>query len=662
MADDIVRDIRKSRKAFSNDSSDELTLDQARAKYRKEILEKEREIARKNVQEQVKLENSLRAKGLKESSAEYQKAMKKAQEALDKERQAADIKRITEAYEYQRKLDEELAQARHNLNIEIMKSEEASRQEKMKAWGENFAADFSTNTKGLFSKAAQNFVDGLTGGLNEFMTSYAQYQAKINARIQGAGKNFSSMENLMTTAVGVQPYIKNQSMVENLAVLVDKGIAYNVELRSFIQTVKDNIATTFDATNGTLMRLIRIQQSDSTAARLGLEANLTRYFNAMYQSTEYLSDSFDAVSDALIEASSTMSNDRAIQFEYQVQKWLGSLYSVGVSSQAVSGIAQALGQLGSGNVSALSGSNFQNLLVMAAARAGLSYGELLTGGLDADTTNALLQSIVEYLKEIAGDTNHVVKSELGRVFGMSVSDLQSALNLSTETISSISGRGMNYGSSIAELLLQMTMLPGRMSIATMMDNMWSNLEWGLASNIASSPALYSIWKVTDMIQKYTGGINVPSVFAMGNGFNLNTTIENLVKLGVVGVSSLGMIGDLISGLSSTAVPSTMLLKMGLAQGVGNIVSTGGRGLATAVGGLTSSSTVVAGNSSGEDVYTSAKQGAKDAAEAEAADAQEEETNLERLTRETNSDVHEIYLLLSSAIDAFGVKTHNGLGA
>ena len=70
----------------------------------------------------------------------------------------------------------------------------------------------------------------------------------------------------------------------------------------------------------------------------------------MFENTEYLSNEFDSVTSALIEASSQLPTDMGVEFEYIVQKWLGSLYGVGMSDETVSGIAQALGYLGSGNI------------------------------------------------------------------------------------------------------------------------------------------------------------------------------------------------------------------------------------------------------------------------------------------------------------------------
>ena len=63
----------------------------------------------------------------------------------------------------------------------------------------------------------------------------------------------------------------------------------------------DKLVTTFNAFDSNLLNLIRLQQADSTAARLGMEASLTKSLNAMFRDTSYLTNSFDNVSQALYE-------------------------------------------------------------------------------------------------------------------------------------------------------------------------------------------------------------------------------------------------------------------------------------------------------------------------------------------------------------------------
>ena len=128
------------------------------------------------------------------------------------------------------------------------------------------------------------------------------------------------MSSRITGIAGVSPYIKQEDLANNVQAMVTSGIAFNVEQRAFLQTIKSKIADTFDATNGTLLRLIRIQQADSTAARLGMESSLTAFLNNMYENTEYLKQVSDGVKSSLEEAMSLMSAVDAVGFEYSVQK------------------------------------------------------------------------------------------------------------------------------------------------------------------------------------------------------------------------------------------------------------------------------------------------------------------------------------------------------
>lgn len=302
------------------------------------------------------------------------------------------------------------------------------------------------------------------------------------------------MEDSLGKSIGTTPLVKLQSVYENLSKLVDAGIVYNVEQRAFLQTIAADIATTFNAANGTLLRLIRVQQSDTTAARLGMEAALTSYLNKNTYDTEYLSDEFDNVSTALLEASAQMSDQQAVEFEYVVQKWLGSLSSLGLSDEATTSIAKAIGYLGSGDIESLnSNTAVQNLLVMASNKAGLNYSDMLTRGLDASTTNKLLKSIVTYIQEIASSDNKVVKSEYANVFGLSASDLTAVKNnLTSKQIDNISASMMSYQDTLSELGNQLNQIPTRISMAEMLSNLFDNAIWGLSSNIAESPVLYSL--------------------------------------------------------------------------------------------------------------------------------------------------------------------------
>ena len=128
------------------------------------------------------------------------------------------------------------------------------------------------------------------------------------------------MSDTITQNVGVSPFVQQKDVVEKLKSLVGQGISFNVEQRAFLETIKDKIADTFEATDASLVKLVRIQQADSTAARLGMESALTSFLNNMYETTEYMEQAANSIRANIYEASALMEAEKATEFEYQVQK------------------------------------------------------------------------------------------------------------------------------------------------------------------------------------------------------------------------------------------------------------------------------------------------------------------------------------------------------
>lgn len=469
------------------------------------------------------------------------------------------------------------------------------------ALGSGAAASALINGIAKFAKQLDNKIEEVAG-----------YNARINARLTGSGKRWNGsggISDVIASATGASPFVKTQDVYKNVDALVASGVAYNVEQRAFLQTIKESIATTFDAANGTLLQLVRIQQADTTAARLGMEYALTQYLNNMYQTTEYLSDLASNVKSAMYEATALAGATGGVALEYQVQKWLGSMYSVGMSSNAVSSIASSLGYLGSGDISSLSGSAGQVLLAMAASRAGLSYGELLTQGLNDSNTNALLQSMVDYLASIASD-NRVVQSAYARMYGLSSSDILAASNLASVT-KNISKNTLGFGGAYDKLIEAMNKrMASNISVGGMISNVWDNIQYTLAQGIAANPALYGIWKAAGLLEETMGGIPIPMVdieaLAMGTGggvaVDLETTMSNMLMAGALGGSLLGSIGKIGSSLISNILPSNMLATLGINSGLSTVRKGAENLFIPGSNGFGTSSSVYRGNQSADDAY------------------------------------------------------------
>lgn len=568
--------------------------------------------------------------------AEYKQFLKQQTSLNDKK-----INKQVKSFEKAQKIEEKTLKSRKSREgkEELIKAKQARKADRQAilenskytfggvgTFGQQMTASLAKVGENIGKAVGKAFND-ISNKINSAMDTFSKYQSSIDTRLQESGKNFTDMQKSLKSAVGASPYLKTETMLNNLQSLVEAGIVTNVEQRAFLNTIKDKIAGTFDAANSSLLRIVRLQQNDSTAARLGMEAYLTRFLNVMVENTEYLTTTFDNVQEALIEASSMMSTKASTEFEYIVQKWLGTLVGRGMSESTATSLAGALGMLGSGNVSGLSGNSLNNLLVMASSRAGLDYADLLTSGLGAYETNQLMAALVKYMQEINSSGSNVVRSQYAQTFGLSVSDLMAASGISD--INSIYGNFISYEAMYDELSDQFDKVSSRTHISEKISNLFENAQFSLASNIAGNATMAAMWKVTDMIQGVTGGINIPAISVVGNMVDLETTVENLMKLGLVGAGSLGMIGDVVTGLANSGGNfSNILNRLSINAKSANFRgNTSGRGLAARGSGLTTSlvSSLVA-QSSSEDIQNQTLNSAMDEGNKQLAEAQSEQDN------------------------------------
>lgn len=262
---------------------------------------------------------------------------------------------------------------------------------------------------------------------------------------------------------------------------------------------------------------------------------LTKY----YKDSSYLNDLYDSVSSSLIELTANQSRNESVETEYIVQKWLGSLYSVGASSNAINQIATGLSYLGSGNVEALAGNqSLQTLLALSASRAGKDYATLLTSGLSASDTNDLLRAMVEYLAEIADQTseNKVVRSAFGNIFGLSLSDLKSFANLSS-TVNDIYGETLTYTGGLGATKSSLKNYANYLPINQMMDNIRDNILLGTGMMFADNLAGYAAYMTTKVLDDLGAGGITFNLEPWGIG--LSATLSDMIKSGLFGVGLLG---------------------------------------------------------------------------------------------------------------------------
>lgn len=442
------------------------------------------------------------------------------------------------------------AEANVDALLEAGYSEDSAEVQKARAEAE--AAKKELRAEKTKQKYMENLLNTVSTTFDQVEDMLTTYKGHIDARLQGSEKNYKDVMGKISTNLAMSPFVRSQKVVENMKALVDQGVAYNVEQRAFLSTISDKIANTFDAFDANLLRLIRLQQADTTAARLGMEASLTKFLNGMFQDTSYLNDIYDQVSAAIIDANASMTRDMSAQFEYIVQKWLGSLSAVGMSSDTINQIATGLNYLATGDVTNLANNTqLQTLMAMSASKAGISYADMLVKGLDASTTNKLLEGMMSYLKEIAENSdNQVVRAAYGDVFNLSMSDMKAISNLTQGDISKISKQTLSYSGMESELTKQFVTLLSRTSMTEMMGNLYNNAVYGVAEDMINNPVTYTMMKMLTFMEDNNIDMAIPFVNAMGFGLDPNTSVQDIMNLGIQLAGAMSLITNTFAGLGS----------------------------------------------------------------------------------------------------------------
>lgn len=579
---------------------------------------------------------------LKQEMDRYQKLI--VQGALDAEKirkvqQSKTLKQEWEDRKKQKKEKEKELYQEKAIRLEALREElkdknlsDDERRKKEEEFQETQRELQKKNNEAIAEQLKNSFANALDKGIEEYASTLSKYSASINARLQeGSWKDnlrFTNFTAKVITFLGASPFVKQETMLDSLNELIQKGVNYNIEQRAFLQTVQDKIVTTFDAFDANLLNLIRLQQADSTTARMGMEASLTKSLNSMFKDTSYLSDTYDAVSQALFDTISQMGRNEGLEFEYVVQKWLGALGSVGVGSDTLTKIAAAINYLGTGDVESLQGDTaMQNLLVMAANRQGLDYAKLLTQGLNAKSTNNLLRGIVDYVREISISDNQVVRQQYGQLFGMSMADMVAALNLNTKELDTVQQAMLTYSAATKETSKQLAQVPLRMHLTEMLSNVYENAMASAAGTIAANPVTYLLWRALNKVQEFAGDIDIPFINAMGFGVDLNTGVIPIMKGVIAGIGMLGSIvgavGSIFSGggLNLGVWGAEEYLRRGSGFG----------GVASGYQATTSSSTAIV-STSGSDMQEQAVTAASEDSNEQLAAAKSEETATEKMLK------------------------------
>ena len=464
--------------------------------------------------------------------------------------------------------EEERAAARERIARE--KEENEVRESTLVAESGFSSGDSAKTTNILFkildvaSKISNKISNAFTAAAN----FQSEYMGKVDARLQSEEAQtgfFKQITDDVQDQIGASRFVSQKEVLQNVAKLTEQGVAYNIEQRALLASVSDKMVTTFDVLDNTLERLIRIQQADLTMSQLGSEAKLTKFLNSQFEDTSFLNSMYDSVLGALTDSIASMDKNSATAFTYAVEKWLGALYSVGLSDSAINTIASGINALASGNISTLNSNQPLSVLMnMSATNAGLSYADILTQGLNESNVNDLMRAMVEYLGTIADNTtdNQVLRSQWSDVLGITLTDLRAVNNLTNNDISSIYSSRTDYNQSVQETKNQLQTVVGRTSTAERINNMADNFmfDWGM--NVAQNGAQYLTWYGSQLVDSLLGT------------FGLQDTLVGKVTKFVSALPALSSLSETLGDISDTsfAFDTSGGGILGVLKSIGNLIT------------------------------------------------------------------------------------------
>jgi hypothetical protein len=163
----------------------------------------------------------------------------------------------------------------------------------------------------------------------------------------------------------------------------------------------------------------------------------------------------------------------------------------------------------------------------------------------------------------------------------------------------------------------------------------------LSSGIANNPALYSMYKIGNLMNSIGAGTDLPDIKYLGTGINLQTSVANLLEAGALGGSLLAGIGQMLTNGAGGFSGTAMLLGSGALTNTG--ISRGSSAGIITSSGITQSTSGIIGNESGGDVQNATMQSAYDSG---AATLEEQQDTSEDITiADVNDNVVLIYQLL-----------------
>lgn len=262
-------------------------------------------------------------------------------------------------------------------------------------------------------------------------------------------------------------------------------------------------------TSDVLLRIARLQHTDSTSFRAGLNLSMNSFLDELTQSTAYLADKMqESVESALLQTTSLFRDaagaSASVELESVIQKWLGVFYNEGGSSSTVNSLASALNRLGTGDVSQL-GNGTGLLLTRAIAESGLSVADIMNNGLSAQSADSILRNAFKYMTDAGSSSSNIIKNQFANLYGVGIDDLIAASNIGRYT--SFNGGLYDSANSLIDTFTDWTSkdrIISRTSTLQSLDNWYNNQWFGVGSYVTGDQSRLLNYYLGGKISDFAG--------------------------------------------------------------------------------------------------------------------------------------------------------------
>ena len=406
-----------------------------------------------------------------------------------------------------------------------------------------------TNIAGKILDVAMATRKTINGWVDSAASVLANNVGRINAALEGTGKTYKNSIESAVEGLGLNRFVKQTEYLSQIANLTTRGIAFNVEQRALLETIKDKTISSFSSMDSNLLRLVRLKQQDVTAQQYGLEVALRNTLNKVFKDSTYLQDLYDSISSAITDAVIISGKGDIIEYGSVAQTWMGAMYESGIDSSTVNKFANAINYLGSGNVQGLaSDSEMQRLVLLSMDTIGMDYADILQQGLSSSDITDLMKAIVDYLVQISNNTknNNVLTSSYTQLFGMSMADLQGFRNLQGK-MNSLAYVNSSNVASVVEHELALYQSDERVLVNEQIENIFDNAKFAFGSEIAGDASSYLTWKMSNLVVDIVEQV-------VGNGFMGSNAIGKAASKAIGGIgigAELVLFANIFKGLLST---------------------------------------------------------------------------------------------------------------